>query len=735
MKKGGLLHRFSLVSLIAFLLFAAVFGTVVTRSLEQNMLARTEELSAQFVSVEVEREFRGKDLFGADREVSGEEWAGIVRHLNLGPNLVGIRIWNRDHVVLWSDDDRLIGRRFPDDKDLKEALGGKIVAGISDLRKSEQEFLRQHGRLMELHVPIRFRADGTADFVFETYQNLAPLFSDIREQQKIVWLWTFICFISLYFILFGVVRSASKRIDSQTKELEASYQMTREILEKAPFGIYIVTPGGSVEYWNPAMLAISGATREELESIRNVFEHPPYVETGLSDKIRSALKGIPFFLPNVELTSHFARKTTVRNFVGIPLGSGESRKALIFVEDITERTRTERERKKIEARLLQSQKIESIGRLAGGVAHDFNNLLSPILGYSEMALSKLPEGHAAREMIMIVKESAERASDLTRQLLAFGRRQVMEMKSVNLNAVVENITKILQGMIGEDIILELKTKRPLSNILADRGQIEQILMNLVVNARDAMPRGGRLVVETAAVKIDGEFARSHSEMKPGSYVVLTVTDTGEGMSREVQSRIFEPFFTTKESGKGTGLGLATVYGIVKQHDGYIYVYSEPGKGTSFKVYLRACGEAAQEQPRREAPGSGSETVLVVDDDASIRRLVVDILRPLGYRTIAASGGEEALKLTSAPEMSFDVLLTDMLMPDMNGTELVKLLRPRFPGMKVIFMSGYPHDTITGYTPESGSVFIQKPLTPDQLACKLREVLMSAEKNEGRAGPD
>lgn len=724
MRRIGLIQRFSLISLIAFLALGAVFGWVVTNSLEQNMVARTKELSAKFISAEVEKEFRGKAFMLAGGESGREKMAETVRHLNLGPNVVRIKIWNKEQVVLWSDDERLIGQRFLDDKEVTSALAGKVVAKISPLRKTEQRFDRHFGKLLEVYAPVRLNREGGVDLVVETYQNLDPLFSDIKRQQKKVWLWTLLCFVSLYLILFGVVRDASKHIDAQTKVIETSYRMTREILEKAPFGIYVVSPDGSIEYGNPAMLAISGDTREEFLSIRNVFEYQPYVEIGLSDRLHSVLEGTPFFLGPTEYTSYYGRKTTVRNFVGIPLKSDGSRKALIFVEDVTERIKAEREQRKLEAQLLQAQKIELIGRLASGIAHDFNNLLSPILGYSEMALSELPEGHPVREMISVVKESGERATALIHQLLVFSRRQAMEMKPVNLRTIVENISRMLQKMIGEDIVLELNTKGPVKNILADQSQIEQVLMNLVVNARDAMPKGGSLIIEAADVEISEEFTSNHGEVKPGPYVMLSVSDTGVGMSEEVRERIFEPFFTTKEEGKGTGLGLATVYGIAKQHNGYVYVYSELGKGTTFKVYLPACKEDALEAAgQREAPRGGSETVLVVDDDPLILRLIVDTLQPLGYRAVAASDGEEALRIIALSGVSPEVLLTDVIMPKMDGSDLAGALRERYPGMKTIYMSGYTYDTAARHgVLGPGSAFIQKPITPTKLTQKLREVL-------------
>ena len=396
-----------------------------------------------------------------------------------------------------------------------------------------------------------------------------------------------------------------------------------------------------------------------------------------------------------------------------------------IVRDITDRKRAEDEQRNLQAQFLQAQKIESIGLLAGGVAHDFNNILSTILGYSELSLMNLPDGHPARQNLLIIREAGEKAAALTHQLLAFSRKQVLEMKAINLNTVVEKMVKMLSRVIGEDVVLHLNTRAPTSNIMADLGQIEQILMNLAVNARDAMPSGGRMMIETADVELDGEYVKKHEIVKPGPYVMLAVSDTGEGMSKNVMDRIFDPFFTTKEVGKGTGLGLATVYGIVKQHNGYIFVYSEPGKGTTFKIYLPATHEKSLgTHPVKSATAPrGSETVLVADDEPAIRNLVLDVLRPLGYHVLIAASGEEALTVSDALKGPIDLLLTDVVMPGMDGKKLADELCSRRPNVKVVFMSGYTDNAIAHHgILDSGVILIQKPLTPGSLARKLREVL-------------
>ncbi|MBA4374074.1 MAG: hypothetical protein C0402_14580, partial [Thermodesulfovibrio sp.] len=328
--------------------------------------------------------------------------------------------------------------------------------------------------------------------------------------------------------------------------------------------------------------------------------------------------------------------------------------AVLNIRDITEQ-------KNLLTQLLQAQKMESIGRLAGGVAHDFNNILSSIIGYTELALMKIPDNSPIRNYLVTVKESGEKAAALTRRLLAFSRKQVLQMQSVNLNKTIEGITLMMKRLIREDILLELHLDPSLQPVMADPLQLEQIFMNLIINARDAMPEGGKLIIETGNIHLDNDFTIRHENVRTGEYVLLSVSDTGIGMNKQVQGKIFEPFFTTKPVGEGTGLGLSTVYGIVAQHNGYIYIYSEPGKGTTIKIYLPvSSGQSTGEGQKNPLPlAHGKETVLVVDDDPSIRRLLKDILIPLGYRLLVAHDGEEALKLAEQADPPVDLLLTDV----------------------------------------------------------------------------
>jgi PAS domain S-box-containing protein len=384
------------------------------------------------------------------------------------------------------------------------------------------------------------------------------------------------------------------------------------------------------------------------------------------------------------------------------------------------------ERKKLEEQLLQAQKMDAVGRLSGGMAHDFNNLLTAIIGYSELAIMGLAEDAPLREHFDVIYAAGSKAAVLTRQLLAYSRKQLLEIKVINLNTVVENTAKLLRSILREDMELIIHTRSSIGNIMADPTQTEHILMNLAVNAKDAMPSGGTLTIETAPRELDAEYAAKHSGVIPGSYVQLTVTDTGEGMSPEVQEHIFEPFFTTKRAGEGTGLGLATVHGIVKQHKGNISVNSEPGRGTTFNIYLPVVSKRVIEESlpqKREPLPRGTETILAVDDDPGIRRLVAAALQPLGYTVIEAVSGADGLQIAEAHAGAIDLLLTDVIMPGMSGRQLAETLAPIRPEMKVVYMSGYTDDVIAHkgiLLP--GIHFISKPLVPTKMVRRLRNIL-------------
>ncbi len=519
--------------------------------------------------------------------------------------------------------------------------------------------------------------------------------------------------------------------EAALRESEAKYRLLAENVTDC---IWTIDLNLQFTYVSPSIKRLLGYTPTEMSVLDvseflsadsakialNSFREQIAEDSKLSDSFRTRTLELEYLRKDGSTAHAEVNTSLLRDHKGMPIG------ILGVTREITERKQAEEEKQKLQEQLLQAQKMESVGRLAGGVAHDFNNLLTAILGYGELVLMDLPEDHPAIEKMEIICSAGEKAAVLTRQLLAFSRKQVLEINVVNLNSVVNNMEKILARVIGTDVFLKFKMKPQLPNVLADPGQLEQVLMNLAVNARDAMPCGGTLTIETSVEELDKQHAQRHGGITSGVYVVLSVTDTGDGMSYEIRERIFEPFFTTKELGEGTGLGLATVYGIIKQHKGGIWVYSEPGKGTTFKIYLSIVDDKETKTDKKVSVvnAHGIETVLVVDDEPGIRRLIIDVLQPLGYRTLEASCGEEALQVSATTEDSVDLLLVDMVMPGMNGLELAETLEADWPEIKVIFMSGYADSVIADRAKSSGHEknFLQKPLTPGTLTNKLREVL-------------
>ncbi|MEW6350505.1 MAG: ATP-binding protein, partial [Thermodesulfobacteriota bacterium] len=392
---------------------------------------------------------------------------------------------------------------------------------------------------------------------------------------------------------------------------------------------------------------------------------------------------------------------------------------LVVLTDITQR-------KVLEAKLGQAAKMEAIGRMAGGLAHDFNNILTAVMGYANLLVAELPERGTAREKLSYIISAAEKAADLTRQLLAFSRKQVLEMIPLQLNEIISDIEGLLTRLVGEDIELVTRLDPSAGVVRADQVQIQQILMNLVVNARDAMPHGGKLTIETSNAVLDENYCRMYPEVMPGEYVTFCVSDSGLGMDAKTLSCVFEPFFTTKEKGVGTGLGLSTVYGIVKQHRGHVTVYSEPGRGTTFKIYLprtdetpapRAVAETAHVRPL------GSETVLIVEDEEMVRQLACEALSMLGYNPLCASTPLEAIEISENYREAIDMLLTDVVLPQMDGRALFEAISIRRPGIKVLYVSGYTENFIVHHgVLDKGVQFMQKPFNVDKLAGKVREIL-------------
>ncbi|MBY0247101.1 MAG: response regulator [Nitrospiraceae bacterium] len=512
--------------------------------------------------------------------------------------------------------------------------------------------------------------------------------------------------------------------------LQLSEARVRTVLDSALDAIIGIDEHGTIVDWNHRAEILFGWSFDEAHG-RSLTEMiiPPDQREAHRNGLRRFLETGESALLNkrVEMTAWRRDETVFPVELSIvPLQEDGARRFYAFISDITERRAAEAKLRSTEEQLRQAQKMEAIGRFAGGVAHDFNNLLTVIMGYTDLVMSGLPTDAPTRGDLQEIKNAAERASWLTRQLLAFSRRQILAPQVLDLNVLIGNFEKMLHRIIGEDVALKTELAPALPPIKADPGQIEQIIMNLAVNARDAMPKGGSLTIETADVLLDESYPKKVADVSPGRYVLLVVSDTGCGMDGETQKLIFEPFFTTKEAGKGTGLGLSTVYGIVKQSNGFIWVYSEPGHGTTFKVYLPTVDtEISPREPKApSAPQQiGAETILLVEDDAALRTLTQRVLERNGYTVLVASGLEEAGRTADEHKGAIHLLLTDVVMPGGSGPDVAARLGARFPDLRILYMSGYTGAAMAHQgLLESGSPLLHKPYSPDTLLQAVRAML-------------
>ena len=508
--------------------------------------------------------------------------------------------------------------------------------------------------------------------------------------------------------------SARRRAEQSIKDAAARWQA---LMESAMDGVALVGIDGIIIESNRRMAAILGRSIED-----TVGHHiASFADPGdINDSMNAFMQALALGSGQVfgVRLLRADRSVAVVDFAVNTVQFGSARLMLSIGRDVTEQ-------RLLEHQYRQSQKMEAIGRLAGGVAHDFNNMLTAILGYAELIMMALPPDTPVQADLQEIQGAARRAAGLTSQLLAFSRQQVLAPVVLNLNEVVTGVRKMLERLIGEDVAIELEIDSQLRNVMADRGQVEQVLMNLCVNARDAMPQGGTLIIHTENVELTEGYADQHQSVTPGSYVMVAVTDTGVGMTEEVRARVFEPFFTTKEKGKGTGLGLATSYGIVKQSGGFIWAYGEPGHGATFKFYLPVVRDAAMATPvlPREEQLGGTETILLAEDDDVLRKLTSSVLRHYGYAVLTAANAAEAIRLSRAHQKPVQLLLTDLVMPGESGHSLATRLLEERPDIKVLFMSGYTDDAVARQgLMQEGSGFLQKPFTPATLARKIREIL-------------
>jgi len=520
--------------------------------------------------------------------------------------------------------------------------------------------------------------------------------------------------------LFEEVTDARERKRVQ-QALEDQQAFLRLVIDLSPNLIFAKDREGRFTLVNQAVADVYGTTvdgllgKTEADFNGNAEEVEAFLRNDLAVMESLAEK----IIPEEVITDAAGRRrwlqTVKRPIVG---ADGVARQLLGVSTDITERKRTEEQ-------LRQALKLEAVGRLAGGVAHDFNNILGVILGYGSMVLRRLQGDPDLREKVQQIVRAAERAASLTQQLLAFSRKQVLQPRTLDVNDVVEDLAKMLQRLIGEDVRLVTVLRAGLHSVMVDPGQVDQVLMNLAANARDAMPQGGQLTIETSNVELDGGYVERHPEARTGRHVLIAVTDTGVGIGSEELRHVFEPFFTTKDRGKGTGLGLSTVYGIVKQSGGHIGVYSEVGHGTTFKIYLPASDEAAAkaEAAPDEEHLTGSETILVAEDEEPLRELCRELLEERGYKVLAAASGAAALRALKSFGGPVQLVVTDVVMPDMGGRELFERVEAEQPQAKVLFVSGYADDAIVRHgVLRAGLAFLQKPFTPGALLRKIRQVL-------------
>lgn len=654
-----------------------VKGSIVRATLTRSIRYSIERHRCQNALRTSESMFHGLFESAPDAIVVFDQEGAIIRVNSLAEALFGYQL------------DELIGK--PIDMLLPEWLGERNGESRS------ASFLKAHVSTTREGLDLKaLRKDGG---VFPASITMGPLGTGADV------------------VVVSIVRdiTARKRMEETIRSSEQRY---RELFEYANDIIYTHDLDGNFSSLNDAGRQVMGYTIEEIlsMSLADVVSPEDREKAGQIIGRHNGDDGAATY--QLEMVAKDGKHIPTEVNTRLIYQDGNPVGVQGIARDLTQR-------RLLEDQLHQAQKMEGIGRLAGGVAHDFNNVLTAIIGYSQLAIGRVDPADPLRRDLEEIRDAGGRAAQLTNQLLAFSRKQVLQSKVFDLNGTVSGISKMLVRVIGEDIEMTTRLESGLGLVKADPGQIEQVIINLAVNARDAMPLGGKITLETANVDLAADYTRSRV-IKPGSYVMLAVSDTGCGMDTKTLSHIFEPFFTTKERGKGTGLGLATVYGIVNQSGGYIWVFSELGMGTTFKVYLPAV-EGVQDAPvkveRVETSPRGTETIMVVEDEQSVRALAGTVLRALGYSVLEAASGPEAIQIAAAHAGPIPLLLTDVVMPQMSGRELAELMIAVRPDIKVLFASGYTDDAIVHHgVLEAGIAFLQKPFTPSSLARKVREVL-------------
>ncbi|MDO8957967.1 MAG: ATP-binding protein [Deltaproteobacteria bacterium] len=751
--KFSLLIKFSLISFFLLMAIAIALGWGIQWHLKKNALKQESENAAEQVTTILNQNLRLADL---SRPLDPNRYAQIdklIRQNILGRHIVRVKIWNLDGVVVYSDAKDLVGRRFPVEGELREALAGKIAMEISDLRKEENVAERGHfRRLMEIYVPLRPIDSPQVAGAYEIYHDLSPLESHLTKLRLFIWASIGLGFVILYGLLFTIVRSASRELIRRNDENMRLYENAKQAEAEIQRNYDTQTMISSILRLSLEDISLEEIMKRALDIILSIpwlafekrgciflVEDAPEVlvmkaQSNLSNEIKTACAQVPFgrclcgraamnqqtYFADCIDDSHeigykgiiphghycvpiiFGSRTLGVLNIYVKEGHIRNQREEEFLSGITNtlagiilRNQAQKEMATLQEQLRQSQKMEAIGQLAGGIAHDFNNLLTIMKGHSQLALMNLKEGEPLRGSFEEIEKATTKSANLVRQILAFSRRQVMEMIVLDLNTLLRDLEKMLRRIIGEDIGLLTVLADDLGRVKADPGQIEQVVLNLAVNARDAMPQGGKLTIETANVELDEAYARSHVAVTPGRYVMLAVSDTGVGMTPEIRERVFEPFFTTKEKGKGTGLGLATVYGIVKQSGGNIWLYSEPGQGTTFKIYLPRVDEPLAKEREKEEIGlfRGVGVILVVEDEEGVRKLVLEMLKKQGYSVLEADDEEEALLICRQYKDTIHLMVTDVVMPRISGPELAKRLVVFHPEMKVLYMSGYADNAI------------------------------------------